>query len=118
MIPVVTTESVVTGGCSHLNRREVLVFTYFEQGDVKRSATEVEHENELILFALVEAVSQRCCGWLVDDAQHVESGNLAGLFGCLALRVVEVCGNGDNRVGDLVAEVGFSVALELHQRAS
>ena len=42
-------------------------------------------------------------------------GDLAGVLGRLALRVVEVRGNRDDRVGDLLAEVRLSVGLELLQ---
>ena len=66
---------------------------------------------------LLEPVGERRGGGLVDDAQDLEAGDLAGLLGGGALRVVEVGGHGDDGLGDGVAEVGLGVALELHQRA-
>jgi hypothetical protein len=69
------------------------------------------------LVALVQAVGQRGRGGLVDDAQDVEAGDLAGLLGGLALGVVEVRGNGDDRVGHRLTEVRLGVALELLQDA-
>src|ERR687891_356651 len=64
---------------------------------------EVEDEDRLVGL-LVEPVRERGRGRLVDDAQDVESGDLAGVRGRLALRVVEVRGNGDDRVRDRLAE--------------
>ncbi len=113
LVPVVSTEAVVTGGRANLNGREVVILAHFEQGHVERSATEVEDQDELVFLALVEAVGQSGCGGLVDDTKNVESGDLAGVLGRLALGVVEVRGNGDDGVGHGLSEVLLGVALEL-----
>ena len=60
-----------------------------EDRDVEGAAAEVVDRDGLVLL-LVEAVGQRRRGGLVDDAQDVEPGDLAGVLGRLALRVVEV----------------------------
>ncbi len=118
LVPVVAAEAVVTGGGAHLDGGEVvLVLAHLEQGDVEGAATEVEDEDELVLLALVEAVGERGGGRLVDDAQHVEAGDLAGLLGGLALGVVEVRRDGDDGVGDRLAQVLLGVALELAEDA-
>ena len=67
------------------------------------------------LLLLVEAVGQRGRGRLVDDAQHFEAGDLAGVLGGLALGVVEVGGNGDDRFRDGLAELGLGRLLHLLQ---
>ena len=84
-----------------------------EHRHVERAAAEVEDEDRLLGAFLVEPVGE--CGRrrLVDDAQDVEAGDLAGVLRRLALGVVEVRGNGDHRVGDRLAEVGLGVGLEL-----
>ena len=81
-----------------------------ENGDVEGAATEVEDQDGLLVL-LVEAVGQRGRGRLVDDAQHLETGDLAGVLGGLPLAVVEVRRDGDDRLGDLLAQVLLSVAL-------
>ena len=83
--------------------------------DVERAAAQVVDGDHLVLALLVQAVGQRRGGRLVDDAQHFEAGDLAGVLGGLALAVVEVGGHGDDRLGDLLAQLGLGVGLQLLQ---
>ena len=112
LVPVVTAEVGVAGGRLHLEH----AFAEVEHRHVERAATEVEDEDGLVVV-LVEPVGERRRGGLVDDAQHLEAGDLAGLLGGLALGVAEVRGHGDDGLGDGVAEVRLGVALELLQDA-
>jgi hypothetical protein len=66
-----------------------------EDRDVERAAAEVVDGDDLVLL-LVEAVRERCGRRLVDDALDVEAGDLSCILGRLALRVVEVRGDGDD----------------------
>ena len=109
LVPVVTTEVVVTVGGLHLDD----AVADLQQRDVEGAATEVEDEDGLVV--LVQAVGQGGGGRLVDDAQDVQARDLAGLLGRLALGVVEVRRDGDDRVGDLLAQVRLGVALQLLQ---
>ena len=113
LVPVVATEVVVAAGGLDLDD----ALADLEQGHVEGAATEVEDEDGLVGLALVQAVGQGGRGRLVDDAQDVEAGDLAGLLGGLALGVLEVRRHGDHGVGDGLAEVGLGVALELLQHA-
>ncbi len=110
LVPVVATEVRVAGGRLHLEHALAEV----EDRHVERAATEVEHEDGLVVV-LVEPVRERGRGGLVDDAQDLEARDLAGLLGGLALGVAEVGGHGDHGLGDGVAQVGLGVALELLQ---
>src|SRR6202165_34634 len=67
---------------------------------------------------LVETVSECGSGRLVDDAQHFKAGDLAGILGGLTLRVVEIGGNGDDGLIDLLAEMGFRGLFHLLQNES
>src|SRR5690606_1054784 len=119
LIPVVAAQAVVACGGADLDGREaVVVLANFQQGNVEGTAAEVEDQDEFVFVALFQAVSQCSCGWLVDDAQHVQASDLAGFLGSLALSVVEVSRNGDHSVGDLFAQVRLSVVLQLHQGTS
>ena len=119
VVPVVTTEAVVTAGCANLNGGEaVVVLANFQQGDVEGTATEVEDQDELVFLTLVQTVCQCCGGGLVDDTQDVQACDLAGFLGCLTLSVVEVCRDGDDGVGDGVVQECLCVALQLHEDTS
>ncbi len=109
LVEVVAAQVVVAVRGLHL---EVAVSLELEHGHVERPAAEVEHEDRLV-GVLVQVVGERGRGRLVDDPQDVEAGDLAGVLGRLALRVVEVGRDGDDRVGDRLAEVGLGVRLQL-----
>ena len=83
-------------------------------GDIERTAAEVIDGDGFVLF-LVETVGQGRRRRLIDDALYVETRDLAGVFGGLALRVVEVGRNGDHGFGHLLAQVGFRGFLQLGQ---
>jgi hypothetical protein len=92
-----------------------------EDRDVEGAAAEVVDRDDLLLggagLALAEAVGERGGGRLVDDALDLEAGDAAGVLGGLALGVVEVGGDGDDRLGDGLAQVVLGGLLELHQDA-
>ena len=80
--------------------------------NIERAAAKVVDRDGAGLL-LVEAVSERGRGRLVDDAQHFKAGDLAGILGGLTLRVVEIGRNGDDGLLDLLAEIGFRRLLHL-----
>ena len=83
-----------------------------EDRHVERAAAQVIDRDDAAL-ALVHAVGERRRGRLVDDAQDLEAGDAAGILGRLALGVVEVGRNGDDRLLDLLAEIGLGGLLHL-----
>src|SRR6185369_2420866 len=66
---------------------------HFENRNIKRAAAEVINCDALDA-RLSESISQGCRCRLVDDALDFQSGNLACVFCCLSLRVVEIGGDG------------------------
>ena len=86
----------------------------FQDADIEGAAAQVVHQDLVAVF-LVQAVGQGRGGGLVDDAQHFQARDAAGVLGGLALGVGEVGGHGDNRLGHGFAQVGFGVSLELLQ---
>ncbi len=108
LVEVVAAEVVVTRG--RLDLEDAVAD--LEHGHVERAAAEVEDEDRLVGL-LVEAVGQRRGGRLVDDALDVEARDAAGVLGRLALIVVEVGRDGDDRGVDGLAQVRLGVGLEL-----
>src|SRR6266568_63867 len=92
--------------------------TQLQDRNIERTTAQVEY-GDFFVFFLVKSVCQGCCGRLVNDTQHVQSGNLAGVLGCLALGVIEVGRHGDNRIGDGGAKIilgGLFHFLQDHRR--
>ena len=83
-----------------------------EDRDIERAAAEVV-DRDLLVLLLVEAVRERGRRRLVHDALDVKTRDLARVLRRLALLVVEVGRDGDDRLGDLLAEERLSVLLQL-----
>ena len=66
-----------------------------EDRDVEGAAAEIV-DSDLAGLLLVETVGESCRRRLVDDAQDLEAGDLAGVLGRLALGIVEIGRNGDD----------------------
>jgi hypothetical protein len=60
-------------------------------------------------FFLVQSIRQRGSGWFVDDAQYFQPSDLAGVFGGIALSVVEICRHGDDRLGHRLTQIGLRI---------
>ena len=59
------------------------------------------------LRLVLKSVGQRSGGRLIDDAQHLQPGNEAGIFGGLPLTVVKIGGNRDDGLRNAFAEGGL-----------
>ena len=108
VVEVVAAQVGVAGGGEHLED----VLADLQDGDVEGAAAQVV-DADLLVDVLAEAVGQRRRGRLVDDAQHLEPGDPAGVLGGLALVVVEVGRAGDDGLLDLAAEVRLGDGLHL-----
>ncbi len=93
------------------------------QRHVKRSATEVVHQNGLLLdgqrrlafsgrSAGLKRISQGGRGRLIENVQDVETRDAAGILGRLAARVVEVRRHGDHGLANR-ADAALGVMNEL-----
>ena len=107
LVEIVAAEVVVAVGGFYFEN----AVAQFEDGYVEGAAAEVKYENGAV-FAFVETVGKSRRGGFVDDAENFQTGDFTGVFGGLTLSVGEIGGNGNNRLRDGVAEVGFGVGFQ------
>src|SRR5262245_61585736 len=95
MVEVVATQKSIAVCCQYFKNAIVNL----QNGNIERAATPVKNSNGLRLRRVdSDAVGQRSSGGFLDDAQHIEPGEFAGIAGCLALVIVEVSRHCDNRL--------------------
>jgi len=86
-----------------------------KEGDIESSTTEIVDDNLRFTALFVKTVGDGSSGGLVNDTEDLETGDGTGILGSLALGVVEVGRDGDDGMGDLLAEVSLSSLLHLGQ---
>jgi hypothetical protein len=108
VVKVLSTQVGVSG--SRLDLEDTLLDG--QEGDIEGTTTQVEDEDVALTGGLlVETVGNGRGGGLVDDTKDVEAGNQTSILGSLTLRVVEVCGDGDDSVVDGTTEVRPTIML-------
>lgn len=85
-----------------------------KDGDIECTATKIVDSNNVV-GGLIKTVSEGSSGGLVDNTENVETGDLAGIFSGLTLGVVEVGGNGDDGILDVLAHIGLGGLLHLSE---
>ncbi|KAI5447644.1 hypothetical protein KIW84_015189 [Lathyrus oleraceus] len=93
-------------------------FIIGHQGNIKSSTTKIKHEHILLTFSplyLVKTISNSSCSRLVDDPHHIKTSDFPCIFCSLSLRVVEVSRNSDNSIFHFMAQISFSIILQLRQ---
>jgi hypothetical protein len=110
-VEVLTTQVSVTSGS--LDGEDTTLDV--KKGNIESSSTEIVDENVALLVGLAgtETVGDSGSGRLVDDTEDVEASDGTGVLGGLPLVVVEVGGDGDDGLLDLLAELGLSNLLHL-----
>ncbi len=85
-----------------------------QDGDIKRAATEVV-DGVNALARVVQPVGDGGSGGFVDQAQHVQAGQLRGVLGRLALGIVEIGRHRDDDAVQVVVERVFSAVAQRGQ---
>ena len=109
LVEILTTKMGVTGGGENL--KDTLVNR--QERDIESTTTKVVDDDLALAISLIKTVRDSGGSGLVDNAEDVETGNDTSILGGLALVIVEVGGDGNDGVGNLLAEVGLSGFLHL-----
>ena len=109
VIEVIATKTVITG-CSQYFECAV---SQIKDRDIECTTAKVEYQDSLFLVGLVDTECQSCSSRFVDYSFNLETGDLAGILGCLSLRIVEICRNGDDGFCDRFTKIIFCILLHV-----
>jgi len=126
LVEIFTTQVGITG--SSVNLKNTLLDG--EQRDIESTTTEIcvllvcassledttsptVDYNLPLLRSLVKTVSESGCSGLVDNTHNIKTSNSASILGSGTLSVVEVSGDGDDGIGDLLSEISLRDLLHL-----
>ena len=107
-VEVLTTKVSVTVGRLDLEDTSLNL----ENGDIESTTTQIVDSYDVV-GGLVKTVGESGSGGFVDDTENVETSDLTSVLGSLTLGVVEVGGDGDDGVLDVLAHVGLGGLLHL-----
>jgi len=112
VVEVLTTQ--VSVACGSLDFEDT-VFNR-QEGNIESSPSEIENKDvTLAADFLVKTISDGGGSRLVDDTKDVHARNGTSILGGLTLRVVEVCGNGNDSVIARDAEIRLSGLFHLQE---
>ena len=89
-------------------------FGQIQNGNVERTATQVEHKNGM-RFIFIKSIRQCGCRRFIDDTQYFQTGNRAGIFCSLALAVCKIRRHCDDGFFYFFTQVCFRILFELLQ---
>ena len=107
LIDIVAAKVSVPIGCLDFDD----AFANFQNRDIERTAAEIVDRNDLVLL-LVQAICQSRSRWLINDTEYIQPGDLACVLGRLALSIIEVRRNGDDRLINLLSQIVLSGRLQ------
>ena len=108
LVEIVTAQSVVTIGCQNFDN----AVTDFDNGHIKCTAAQIVY-HDLLFFFVVKSICQRSSRRLVDNTLYIHACNLACIFGCLTLCVIEVSRYGNYRFRHFFTQIVFCIPFQL-----
>jgi hypothetical protein len=108
---IVAAQPVVARRSTHFDDR----VEHFDDRDVERAAAQVENEKRFAILLVGNTESERGSGGLVEQPRDLQPGELAGAPRRLALLVVEIGRDGDDRLGHLPTGRGLDIFFQAAQ---
>ena len=102
LVDVVSTQMRIPVRRLHLDD----AFAHLEDRNIERAAAKVVDRNRLVPF-LVQTIRQRGGGGFVDNTKNLEAGDPASVFSGLPLRIVEISGDRNDGLLDLLSQISF-----------
>ncbi len=115
VIHIRSTEFIVSAGGYDLEggRLMSLIPSHLKDRHIESPAAEIKDHDLLFLAGLVQSVRQTRRGRLIDDPKHLQTRNLAGIFGGLPLVVIEISGDRDHGLINGFAKIFLGIRLDL-----
>ena len=110
LIEVIAAQMGITVGGQNLGN----AVAHLDDGHIEGAAAQIV-DHDLLVFFLIDAICQRSGSRLVDDTLDVQACNGACVLGSLTLAVVEVCRNGNDSLGNRLAQISLGISLQLLQ---
>ena len=101
---------VIARCCQNLDN----VIADLDDGNIECAATQVIYHN-LLGRAVIQTICQRSACGLIDNTQHIQAGNTTCIFGCLALRIVEISRYRDNGIGNIPTQILLGISAHFTQ---
>ena len=90
-----------------------------QQAHIERAATKVKNQDILLtVLLLVKTIGNRCCSRLVNNTENIQTRDNTSILRRLALRVIEIRGNRDDRIRDRLAKIRLRCSLHLLKNRS
>uniref|UniRef100_K3X9Q6 Uncharacterized protein n=1 Tax=Globisporangium ultimum (strain ATCC 200006 / CBS 805.95 / DAOM BR144) TaxID=431595 RepID=K3X9Q6_GLOUD len=114
VVEIFTTQVSVTSGSLDFED----TFLNAQQRHIEGTTTKIEDEHVALTALLVQTVRNSGGRRLVNDTEHVQTGNGTGILRSLTLRVVEVSWHGNDSVAHFLADEGLRhfTHLDKHHR--
>jgi len=109
VVEILTTKVSVTSGSQDLENAVV----NRQKRHIESTTTKIVNNDLALVTGLIKTVGDSGGGGLVDNTEDVETGDSTGILGSLTLGVAEVGGNGNNGVGDSLAQEALGDLLHL-----
>ena len=110
LIKIVAAQLVVAGCRQHFN----YAVADLNNGHVERTAAQVIN-HDLLLFFIVQAISQGCRRRLVDNTLYIQTSDFTGVFSGLTLSVIKIGRNRDDCLRHFLAQIPFCICFQLLQ---